>query len=1086
MKNRFLKFCAFAVLVAVLFTVAVFAVVSGDANSDGALNNRDAARILQHIAGWDVEIDEIAAEVTGDDVVNNRDAARILQYIAGWDVELVEPDYNAALKKNIVIPTTLCGQKTPRFVYNTEKGKDDCYIYAFIDGAQKYILVETENVYPKILDNDGFLTCEYEDSLCTYEYVNGTYKITSLANAQDEEGCYVGINSDLTILATTESDARCILKEQGVALEKIIGSRYSLTDYWYGGYLPFDLDLKTDSKIIVRTHEFDIYDGEDVFEYLVLSGKDIPGSMENTFNHVEIIVSNNPDSIRRENLVVMYAEIEADDFEFVVEKDESDYRIISSYEKVQSDDDWRYEYTVFNPWTGKKELVPGKKTSTRASALITHACVGDLIMVENGFVDDKSYQPENNVYDARDSLVWISEYDEHSGYMVVVPEGNICPMEFNCKDCLKEALEGYYGGFSGIDSYGYMENVFYTNYVKVTDDTVVCVVRNNDFGSLFNYGSIELADISVLSDPANKYLCYNSEAPNGSGGFTTKYADFLKAYILAEDEDRTVGEDLVAKFIMLVATNDEPSAMDVDCFMHEEESQEPENQEPVGMIFEKNLVIPTTLEGCNPVKVQFDPAKGDDVYYVYAWIDGEAKYISVNTKNVYPKIVDNYGNLTAAYEDRLCTYEYKNGLYTLIPLASAQDEDGNYVGINQEIYKLATKNKNVQYIGCVDDLYLTQIIGSRFDFGLDFDIVFDDDAKVIVRTHEWKYDGEDIYKYFELSVEDFMVGCMLNAFDYAEFIASNNPDSIRRENLVVMYAEIEADDFEFVVEKDESDYRIISSYEKVQSDDDWCYEYTVFNPWTGKKEVIPGTMTSTRASALPTSPYASGDLIMVENGFVDDKCYQPENNVYDACDSLVWISEYDEEYGYISVVPVSQMCPMYLNCKQCLKDEIECYCGGFCGIDYSYSYYGVFDTNYVNVTDDTVVCVIKNDNFGSLFNYGTIELADISVLSNPANKYLCYNSETWDFSEGKLTTKYADFLKAYILVEDEDHTIGEDLVAKFIMLVVTDEEESAMDFDCEIHSDEYCDICDTFGHTNQAKHCPICNSPYHKEENCPE
>ena len=66
--------------------ITVVEFLAGDANGDNIVNNRDAARILQHVAGWDVEINESAADVNGDNTVNNRDAARILQYIAGWDV----------------------------------------------------------------------------------------------------------------------------------------------------------------------------------------------------------------------------------------------------------------------------------------------------------------------------------------------------------------------------------------------------------------------------------------------------------------------------------------------------------------------------------------------------------------------------------------------------------------------------------------------------------------------------------------------------------------------------------------------------------------------------------------------------------------------------------------------------------------------------------------------------------------------------------------------------------------------------------------------------------------------------------------
>ena len=60
----------------------------GDPDGNGTVNIRDAALILQYIAGWDVTVNEAAADADGNGMVNIRDAALILQYIAGWDVEL--------------------------------------------------------------------------------------------------------------------------------------------------------------------------------------------------------------------------------------------------------------------------------------------------------------------------------------------------------------------------------------------------------------------------------------------------------------------------------------------------------------------------------------------------------------------------------------------------------------------------------------------------------------------------------------------------------------------------------------------------------------------------------------------------------------------------------------------------------------------------------------------------------------------------------------------------------------------------------------------------------------------------------------
>ena len=59
---------------------------TGDINHDGKLNNRDATRLLQYLAGWEVEADERYLDVNNDNKVNNRDATRLLQYLAGWEI----------------------------------------------------------------------------------------------------------------------------------------------------------------------------------------------------------------------------------------------------------------------------------------------------------------------------------------------------------------------------------------------------------------------------------------------------------------------------------------------------------------------------------------------------------------------------------------------------------------------------------------------------------------------------------------------------------------------------------------------------------------------------------------------------------------------------------------------------------------------------------------------------------------------------------------------------------------------------------------------------------------------------------------
>ena len=69
---------------------------SGDASwhdahdGDGIVNNRDAARLLQYLAGWDVEVVEAALDANGDGEVNNKDITRLFQYLSDYDVEVTE------------------------------------------------------------------------------------------------------------------------------------------------------------------------------------------------------------------------------------------------------------------------------------------------------------------------------------------------------------------------------------------------------------------------------------------------------------------------------------------------------------------------------------------------------------------------------------------------------------------------------------------------------------------------------------------------------------------------------------------------------------------------------------------------------------------------------------------------------------------------------------------------------------------------------------------------------------------------------------------------------------------------------------
>ena len=49
---------------------------------------KDIVLIQQYLNGWDVKIDENAANVNGDKTINMKDVVLLQQYLNGWKVEL--------------------------------------------------------------------------------------------------------------------------------------------------------------------------------------------------------------------------------------------------------------------------------------------------------------------------------------------------------------------------------------------------------------------------------------------------------------------------------------------------------------------------------------------------------------------------------------------------------------------------------------------------------------------------------------------------------------------------------------------------------------------------------------------------------------------------------------------------------------------------------------------------------------------------------------------------------------------------------------------------------------------------------------
>ena len=60
------------------------AIMPGDINDDGKVDNLDLTFLRRHLAHWDVTVIERACDTNGDGIVDNRDASNLARYLAHW------------------------------------------------------------------------------------------------------------------------------------------------------------------------------------------------------------------------------------------------------------------------------------------------------------------------------------------------------------------------------------------------------------------------------------------------------------------------------------------------------------------------------------------------------------------------------------------------------------------------------------------------------------------------------------------------------------------------------------------------------------------------------------------------------------------------------------------------------------------------------------------------------------------------------------------------------------------------------------------------------------------------------------------
>ena len=498
--------------------------------------------------------------------------------------------------------------------------------------------------------------------------------------------------------------------------------------------------------------------------------------------------------------------------------------------------------------------------------------------------------------------------------------------------------------------------------------------------------------------------------------------------------------------------------------------------------FTENLLIPLTLGGTKTPKDQFLADSGKEVTYIYAYVDGELKYVPVETEDVNPAIVKN-GALTADYENHLCTYSVDaDGVYTVISLDknnklvydANQGRDvwvydgipaagkNNMVDTNDDgvadKFVLDTDDDDYQYIVHGEaNVSMKKEAGTRFsltninDAGAKGrDVVLKSFSKIVVLQREIgaAANGKDKYTVLEYDASNFTADTKV-PFKTVSYILANNPTSTVREDLVVLFATVDSK-FGFTSKEDKNGHRIVSSSTPGLDEEGYFRNYyELYNPFTGEKETdVPGDNVKTKSDAVATLKQAEGAVVVLKNGVVDEVKANNAGAVDPAnlkSNGLVWITEYDAADDFITVVPV-------VATENALGTQIDCI-DSFANFVETYKYNGVeknfdgqnFDLKYqattpatlnYTITKDTAISVISYETAGSFLKYGRVKLGSVDMLANPANEFKCYNDKFVDKSTGDYMTKYAPYLMAY--VSTSDSTDKDELpVADYIVVVVT-------------------------------------------------
>ena len=421
--------------------------------------------------------------------------------------------------------------------------------------------------------------------------------------------------------------------------------------------------------------------------------------------------------------------------------------------------------------------------------------------------------------------------------------------------------------------------------------------------------------------------------------------------------------------------------------------------------FDSNLIIITPDEDDDPYETgTFNAATGKKTTYAHAWVDGELKYVPINTDaDIYPSIKDD-GD---AYINKVATYSVDgDGLYTIKLLGNAYDdkamEDVDYIGLSKKFEDLEDpKDDTLQVYGEATSARFTKRLGSRFYLtdvrvaegwtAPDFDLTVDANSVIVIRNEYLDGDGETVVDFVTLTASD-LTQTIENQLENVQYVVVNNPDYTARENLVLFFAEANDRELSIKGSKSSKAERIVKMMNvKLDENKKYYIEYTVFNPYTGATETYAGTQTS--SSSNYSSKFTYGDIVTIAGGKVEDNDGDSKVGTVIAPNTdLFWIVGYDEAESAIEV--------MYVPAD---------------GDDSTAQVY------YLNV-DGAAVTKIgdQNNNGADMVRWGSITPLKISDLGSTDKSLRAVKKDYAEEEGDPFDTVYGKYIKAYIQVEWED------------------------------------------------------------------